>query len=174
MSLGREVIQERGRWPFVRCYIKYKYIRPDLYLTGNHCKASVPLEGRYGQSRDRPRLTLSVSLRTDESLDRLQTSRERWAACEYPKESGHHASGCDIEVETPPWPTTDYLGKEMTTGIRSHRETAFLETGDLCFGRQRHHHVNGRRRHDDRHGSYTYSYRYTWRQWLMALKLTTG
>ncbi len=33
----------------------------------------------------------------------------------------------------------------------SQRETALLSTHDLCLGRQRHHHVHGRRRHDDRH-----------------------
>ncbi len=41
----------------------------------------------------------------------------------------------------------------MTTRVRSHRETALhvLSTHDLCLGRQRHHHVHGRRRYDDRH-----------------------
>ena len=39
----------------------------------------------------------------------------------------------------------------MTTRDYSHRETALLSTHDLCLGRQRHHHVHGRRRHDDRH-----------------------
>ncbi len=56
------------------------------------------------ESRDRPRLKLSVFVRPDESLEQLQTSRERWAACEYPKGLGHHASGCDIELETSPRP----------------------------------------------------------------------
>ncbi len=74
------------------------------------------------ESRDRPRLTLSVFLRPDESLERLQTSRERLAACEYRKGLGHHAPGCDIELETPPWPTTDYMGEEMTTRVRSQRD----------------------------------------------------
>ncbi len=36
----------------------------------------------------------------------------------------------------------------MTTRVQSHRDTALLNTGNIC-GRQRHHHVNGRRRHDD-------------------------
>ena len=53
-------------------------------------------------------------------------TRERWAACEYPKGLGHHASGCDIELETPPRPTTDYLGEWITTRVRSHIETAFI------------------------------------------------
>ncbi len=105
--------------------------RPDLYLTGSHCKVSVPLErdgtGRT-ESRDWPHLTLSVFPRPDESLECLQTSQERWAACKYPKGLGHYASGCDIELETPPRPTTDYLGEEMTTRVRSHRETAFIRT----------------------------------------------
>ncbi len=39
----------------------------------------------------------------------------------------------------------------MTTKDRSHREMALLSTYDLSLGRQRHHHVHGRRRHDDRH-----------------------
>ncbi len=38
----------------------------------------------------------------------------------------------------------------MTTGVRSHRESALLNTGNLCFGRQRHHHIHGRRRYDNR------------------------
>ncbi len=38
----------------------------------------------------------------------------------------------------------------MTKIDRSHRETALLSTHDLCPGRQRHHHVHSRRRHDDR------------------------
>ena len=38
-------------------------------------------------------------------------TRERWAVCEYPKGLGHHASGCEFKLETPPRPTTDYLGE---------------------------------------------------------------
>ncbi len=38
----------------------------------------------------------------------------------------------------------------MTTRVRSHRKTALLDTGNLCLGRQRHRHVHGRRRHDNR------------------------
>ncbi len=36
------------------------------------------------------------------------------------------------------------------TRDRSHRETALLNTGNLCPGRQRHHHVHGRCGHDNR------------------------
>ena len=103
---------------------------PDLYLTGPTAKCLLPWRDGVGriESRDWPRLTLSVFLRPDESRALSDLTRERWAACEYPKGLGHHASGCDIELETPPRPTTDYLGEEMTTRVRSHRETAFIRT----------------------------------------------
>ena len=63
----------------------------------------------------------------------------------------------------------------MTTRVRSHRETALLETGNLCLGRQRHHHVHVGRRHDD--NSYIDTHEVTPMAygprdgWLMALKL---
>ncbi len=50
--------------------------------------------------------------------------------------------------------TTEHLGEEMTTRDQSHRETALLSTSNLCLGRQRHHHIHGRCRHDDRQLQY--------------------
>ncbi len=49
----------------------------------------------------------------------------------------------------------------MTTRDRSHREMALLETGNLCLGRQRHHHVHVRRRHDNNRQLHRHTRGYT-------------
>ena len=65
------------------------------------------------------------------------------------------------------------------TRDQSHRETALLSTNDLCLGRQRHHHLHGRCRHDDRHlqlhtrlSQWLTALRLPVDSWLTALKLT--
>ena len=52
--------------------------------------------------------------------------------------------------------TTDYLGEEMTTKVRSHRETVLLNTGNLCLGRTTTYTVDAGMTTDNH--SYTYSY----------------
>ncbi len=63
--------------------------------------------------------------------------------------------------------TTEYLGESDSKRDRSLCETALLFTSDLCLGRQRHHHVHGRQRHDTRH----YMKSTNTDQWLRDLKL---
>ncbi len=85
---------------------------------------------------------------------------------EYPRGLGHHASGYESELETPP----DYHwipGRRNDKRDRSRCETALLSTPDLCLRRQRHHHIHGRQRHDTRH----YEIHTRLIRWLRALKL---
>ena len=57
------------------------------------------------ESRDWPRLTLSLFRRPEESLRAVSDlTRETGSGCEYPKGLGHHASGYEFELETPPRP----------------------------------------------------------------------
>ncbi len=90
-----------GEWRYMVWALRAR--RPDLYLTGNRCIASVPWRDGTGrtESGDRARLTPCVLRRPDESLKRFWTLRERWAASEYSKGLGNHTSGCEFELETP-------------------------------------------------------------------------
>ena len=45
-------------------------------------------------------------------LRRFHTSQERWAACKYPNGLGHHASGCEFELETHPRPLLNIWEKK--------------------------------------------------------------
>ena len=95
---------------------------------------------------------LSVLRLPDESLNAVSDLHERDRQCANTLEGSdttHPAASSSYRLVRT---TTEYLGEEMTTRDRSHRETVLLSTHDLCLGRQRHHHVHRHRRHrhDDR------------------------
>ena len=54
------------------------------------------------ESRDRAGRILSVLRRPDESLKAVSDLAREMAVCEYHKGLGHHTSGCEFELRTPP------------------------------------------------------------------------
>ena len=125
--------------------------RPDLF-SGNPVSCLSQGMGRVGtDSGDQARYTVLVVRRPDERLKAVLDlcERDRQCANTFGGSDTTHpgASSSQRLIRT----TTEYLGEETTTKDRSHREMALLSTHDLCLGRQRHHHLHGRRRHDDRH-----------------------
>ncbi len=95
---------------------------------------------------------LPVVRHPHESLKAVSDLRERdrqWF--EYPRGHRYHAFDYEFKLETT-MDTTEYMGEEMTTIETDLTERRLLlSTHDLCLRRQRHHHVHGRRRHDNRH-----------------------
>ncbi len=130
------------------------------------------------ESGDKARFTLSVLQHPDESLEAVSDLCERDRQCANTlrgSDTMHPAvSSSQRHIQT----TTEYPAEEMTTRDQSHRETALLSTHNLCLRRQRHHHVHGRHRHDDRHlqlhirlSQWLTALRLSVDKWLMALKL---
>ncbi len=125
--------------------------------------------GRVGtESGDRACCTLSVVRCPSESLGVVSDLCERDRQCQNTLGEPPRVPRIRLRVRTrdSSGPLLNIWEKKWQQRDRSHWETTLLSTPDLCLGRQRHHHVHGRGRHDNRH----LQLQTRLVQWLRALK----
>ena len=129
-----------------------QFVYRPLRVDGNPVMCAVTLEGQdeLEQSQEIKLHALGRML-PDKSRRRFRPLLTREIVSEYPRGLRHQASGREFKLESSSGPLLNNWEKNDNKTDRSQCEMALLVTPGLCLGRQRHHHVDCRRRRDTRH-----------------------